>query len=242
MTSRRSSPELILILVLVAFASACANVNERSSLDATAMPRPARAYLYGRFQLKPESAAQPSLFLQLTNMGTSEFMAIQFRNTPQQMYVVDVEPGQYEFTQLVSGSAMDVKVRTTNLRLPPRLSFMGQPFDVEAGRAYYVGDWFGAVSRDVDFYVVFASVKVRAGLYQIIYDYEASTSALRQLYPNLGAIETLPAWGRKDEAPRAYNRAIPFHWQLALEAKELPGRTRCCIARGAWSNRREPDA
>ena len=179
------------------------------------MLQPARAYLYGRFQLKPESATQPHLFLQLTNMGTSEFMAIQFRNTPQQMYVVDVAPGQYEFTQLVSSSTMDTKVRTSNLRLPPRVSFMGQPFDVEAGKAYYVGDWFGEVSRDVDFYVVFSKIKVRWGLYQIIYNYEESTSALRHLYPNLGTIETQPAWGRRGEAPRTYHRAIPFRWQFA---------------------------
>ena len=200
MTSKRARSELTLILFLAALACGCANLNERPSLDASAMPHPARAYLYGRFQLDPESATQPPLFLQLTNMGTSEFMTIHFRNTPQQMYVVDVEPGQYEFTQLVSGpsAAMDFKVRTANLRLPPRVGFMGQPFDVEAGKAYYVGDWFGAVSRDVDFYVVFAKVKLRAGLYQIIYDYDASTSALRHLYPSLGAIETRPAWGKKD--------------------------------------------
>jgi len=179
------------------------------------MLQPARAYLYGRFQLKPESATQPHLFLQLTNMGTSEFMAIQFRNTPQQMYVVDVTPGQYEFTQLVSSSTMDTKVRTSNLRLPPRVSFMGQPFDVEAGKAYYVGDWFGEVSRDVDFYFVVSKIRVQWGLYQIIYNYEESTSALRHLYPNLGTIETQPAWGRRGEAPRTYDRAIPFRWQFA---------------------------
>ena len=48
---------------------------------------------------------------------------------------------------------------------------------------------------NVDFYVVFAKVEVRAGLHQIIYDYEASTSALRHLYPNLGSIEARLAWG-----------------------------------------------
>ena len=75
---------------------------------------------------------------------------------------------------------------------------------------------------NVDFYVVFANVKVRAGLHQIIYDYEASTSALRHLYPNLGTIETRPAWGRKDEAPRTYERAIPFDWQFAVNARTSP--------------------
>ncbi len=49
---------------------------------------------------------------------------------------MDVAPGHYEVTQLVSAAAMNAKVRTANLRLPLRLRVMGQPFDVEAGKAY----------------------------------------------------------------------------------------------------------
>jgi len=41
---------------------------------------------------------------------------------------------------------------------------------------------------------VFSNVKTHAGLYQVIHAYAESTSALRKLYPNLGAVETLPAW------------------------------------------------
>jgi len=198
-TSNRMRPKLTVVLLAVALTSACAGVDEKASLDATAMPQPARAYLYGRFQLMPDSTTQRSLFLQLTNMGTGESLMIHFRNTPQQMYLVDVEPGQYEFTQLALGG--DLKIRSANLRLPAPVSFMGQPFDVEAGKAYYVGDWFGAVRRDVDFYFVFSKVKTQAGLYQVLYDYDASTSALRKLYPNLGTVETVPAWRRKNEVP-----------------------------------------
>jgi hypothetical protein len=148
-TSAWTRPKLTGILLLAAaLASACANVNEKPPLDATAMPQPARSYLYGRFPLNPESATRPPLLLQLTNMGTSESMTIQFRNTPQQMYLVDIAPGQYEFTQLVldASAAWDFKDRQVNLRLPTPMSFMGQPFEVEAGKACYVGDWFGGES------------------------------------------------------------------------------------------------
>jgi len=92
---------------------------------------------------------------------------------------------------------------------------------VEAGKAYYVGDWFGEVSRDVDFYFVVSKIRVQWGLYQIIYNYEESTSALRHLYPNLGTIETQPAWGRRGEAPRTYDRAIPFRWQFAQAGDQV---------------------
>lgn len=177
-------------------AAGCASLNDKPSLDPSALPQPARAYLYGRFQLKPDSATQPRLFLQLTNMGTGESLTVQLRNAPLEMYLIDVTPGQYEFTQLVSASrtAMEGEVRRDNLRLPARVSFMAQPFDVEAGNAYYVGDWFGAVSRDVDFYVVVSRIKLRWGIYQLNYDYEGATTALRRLYPTLGTIETRPAW------------------------------------------------
>jgi len=51
----------------------------------------------------------------------------------------------------------------------------------------------------VDFYFVFSKVKTQAGQHQVLYDYDASTSALRKLYPTLGTVETRPAWRRKDE-------------------------------------------
>ena len=46
---------------------------------------------------------------------------------------------------------------------------------------------------------MFSKVKTQAGQHQVLYDYDASTSALRKRYPTLGTVETLPAWRRKDE-------------------------------------------
>jgi hypothetical protein len=201
--SRRCGRSILVLAGMLA--AGCASLDARPSLEPSAIAQPTRAYLYGRFQLRPDSASQPRLFLQLTNMGTGESLIVHLRNAPLEMYVIDVTPGQYEFTQMVSapGAAMEKDVRRDNLRFPAQMSFMGQPFDVEAGKAYYVGDWFGAVSRDVEFYLVFSRIKSRWGIYQLAYDYEGATTALRRLYPALGTIETLPAWRRGGDRERS---------------------------------------
>ena len=53
-----------------------------------------------------------------------------------------------------------------------------------------------SVTRDIDFYVVGSRIKKQWGLYQLLYDYEGATAAVKRLYPTLELIETGPAWRR----------------------------------------------
>jgi hypothetical protein len=55
---------------------------------------------------------------------------------------------------------------------------------------------------------------------------DTRATALRQLYPDLGAIETRPAWRTKDEAPCTYDRAIPLSLRFAEDAARWRRRAR----------------
>jgi hypothetical protein len=69
-----------------------------------------------------------------------------------------------------------------------------KPFRVVAGKAHYVGDWTGVLSRDVDHYVVFARVRMRWGIYRVGFDHAGATTELRRLYPGFGPVDAGPAW------------------------------------------------
>ena len=187
-----------LILALVALlGSGCADLNERVSLTPSVSPRSARGYLYGRFSLKPGSPTQPRLFLKLFNVTTGEFLNVHLARDSEEVYLIDIAPGRYQFTQLLLvplGAIMSRDVRSDNLRLPPALSFLGRPFDVEAGNAYYVGDWLGVLSRDVDFYVVYAKTEMRWGIDRFTFDYDRATADMKRLYPAMEPIQTWSAW------------------------------------------------
>jgi hypothetical protein len=189
----------LVLLGLASLLSGCAKLDERPSLDPAMVLQPGRAYLYGRFELTRASATLGTrLLLQLTDMATGESADIQFHEAPQEIYVIDVLPSEYEFTQLVfaPSGATEAEVRRNNLRVPSRMSFFAQPFDVEAGKAYYVGDWTGVIKRDFDFYVLFSKVTLRWGLTRLLYDYDGATAAMRRRYPALDRIEARAAWSR----------------------------------------------
>ena len=90
--------------------------------------------------------------------------------------------------------AMNFEVRRDPLRLPPRVSFLGKPFDVVAGNAYYVRDWIGVLSRDVDFYVVVSRVEQRWDLHRVGFDFDEATAGMKRLYPAMEQIQTWSAW------------------------------------------------
>ena len=64
---------------------------------------------------------------------------------------------------------MDVDVKRYPVHVPEAMRFVATPFRVEAGNAYYVGDWTAMFARDVDHYVVFARVKMRWGIYRVAF-------------------------------------------------------------------------
>lgn len=191
----RRSIAAITILV-AALAASCATLNDRPPLPTSVAPDGAKAYVYGRFKLNPGSASAPRLYLQLTNLATGEFVSIHLRQPTEEMYLLDVVPGQYQFTHLlfVPVGAMDMDVKRYPIRVPAEMSFLLEPFRVEAGRAYYIGDWTGVLARDVDHYVVFAKIKMQWGVYRVAFDQEGATAELKRLYPTLGVVDARSAW------------------------------------------------
>jgi len=197
---RYISLQSLFILLAVTIGGGCADIHDRTSLKSSFAPEATSSYLYGRFSLNPGSATSPRLFLKLFNVTTTEFLTIHLAENSDVMHLIDVAPGRYQFTQLllVPWGAMGTDVRSDNLRLPPVLSFVGRPFDVEAGNAYYVGDWVGTLSSDVDYYGVFSRIKLRWGLYRLAFDLEGATAAMKRLYPSMELIPTRPAWRDHD--------------------------------------------
>ena len=186
----------LLALLVAIIGSGCADVHARTSLPSSSAPEIARSYLYGRFSLKSGSATQPRLFLQLSNLATSEFLTVHLASDSEEMFLIDIAPGWYQFTHLltVKPLAMNFEVRRDPLRLPPALSFLGTPFEVQAGNAYYVGDWVGVFSRDVDYYVVVYRVQQQWGFHRIGFDIDGATAEMKRLYPAMEQIQTWSAW------------------------------------------------
>jgi len=196
-THRRVWLALVISLAAATLGSGCADLHDRTSIQSSFAPETARSYLYGRFSLKPGSATTPRLFVQLSNLTTGEFLTIHLASNSEEMYLIDVAPGRYQFTHLLSVpplAALPIDVRRDPLRLPPALSFFGQPFDVEAGNAYYVGDWVGAQKTDVDYYVVVSRIKREWGIYRLRFDYETATADMKQRYPAMEQMQTWGAW------------------------------------------------
>lgn len=187
---------MVILALLGGLTGACATLNEKTSLEATTAPLPGRGYLYGRFTLTPDSRTQPRLFLHLFDLGRETFLSIPLRQTAPDIYVIDLVPGRYQFTQLVFVplGAMDYSVRRDNLEFPASISYMGQPFEVQAGKAHYVGDWEATLWREDRSSIVATQITIKWRIERLGFDYERATADLKRLYPALGQLESLPAW------------------------------------------------
>jgi hypothetical protein len=97
------------------------------------------------------------------------------------------------------------RVKAVPLRIPRRVGPQSLPFQVEEGRAYYIGDYVGSLSQSADNYVVYARVKTTWGLSRVSFDYEGATAELKQRYPGAASVDTFPAWNARPEggAPNA---------------------------------------
>ena len=185
-----------ILILAAALTAGCATLNDRPPLPTSAAPDAVKAYVYGRFKLNPGSASAPRLYVQLTNLATGEFVSIHLKQPTEEMYLLDVVPGQYQFTHLlrVPVGGMDMDVKRSPILVPAEMSFLLKPFRVEAGKAYYIGDWTGVLARDVDHYVVFAKIKTQWGISRVAFDHHGATAELRRLYPALGSVDARSAW------------------------------------------------
>ncbi|MCI0546494.1 MAG: hypothetical protein L0027_04345 [Candidatus Rokubacteria bacterium] len=166
------------------------------TLEPTVRLDPAKAYLYGRFRLNPGSQDSPRLAMDLTCLDNGQTLSVAFNRAGEEHYLIEVPPGRYQFTHLLLASTVAAlgPVKRAPLELPPRAGVLGTPFTVVAGKAYYVGDYVGVVSREMSEGTVPAAVKTAWGLYRASFDYDGATAEMKQRYPSLGPVETVPAW------------------------------------------------
>jgi hypothetical protein len=106
-------------------------------------PNPAKAYVYGCFQRAQEERLNAyTLAIEVSNVETRSKKRISLRKAvSESVYAVEIPPGKYR----VTGGLM-----IAALAPPDVLPFVGHSeltkveFTVEAGSAYYIGDFFGA--------------------------------------------------------------------------------------------------
>lgn len=163
--------------------SGCANLNINEPLESSVTAAAGQAYLYGRFDEVKGSLNISSLWLRLENTQTKATFEIQVETGVQ---VFAVEPGTYRFTEfmVMAGGAPKSMLTKLDVKSAP-IYPTPQPFSVEAGRAYYLGD-FNANSDSQ--YGVFESKLVNT-MTARNESYEATTDEVKLEYPGLNQLE-----------------------------------------------------
>jgi len=198
------APARAIALVLAAMSAAgCANLEYARPSEPSAALVLGKGYVYGRFQLEPGSKTNPRLALDLTNLDTGAILSFALGTDAGQPYLVALAPGRYQFTHMHhapgigAALATTADVRRVPLRIPRAVGPQSLPFQVEEGRAYYVGDYVGSLSQSTNHYVVYATVKTTWGLSRVSFDYEGATAELKQRYPAAASLDTFPAWNAR---------------------------------------------
>ena len=222
-----SAPAWAIAALVLAATSAvgCANLDYARPPGPSAALVPGKGYVYGRFQLEPGSKTNPRLALDLTNLDSGAILSFALGTDAGQPYLVAVAPGRYQLTHMHhapgigAGLATTADVRRVPLRIPPGVGPQSLPFQVQEGRAYYIGDYVGSLSQSTNHYVVFARVKTTWGLSRVSFDYEGATAELKQRYPAAASVDTFPAWNARPGggAPNALRPPIRAAISARLE-------------------------
>lgn len=185
---------VFVLIALTVVAAGCANLNYASPVDAAASADRSKAYLYGRFRLFEGSDTAMRLSIELRNLDTLEVVNVRFNKRGSDVYAIAVAPSMYRIAHLLlapPGPVSERAIHRQPLSLP---SPQGIAFEVQAGRAYYVGDYVAAVSIDSEYYFAFWKTTTRWKLYEASLKYDETTREFKQLYRLFDAIEASPAW------------------------------------------------
>lgn len=167
------SPFLCLLLML----SACFNAT--APVRGEAPPKKEKAFIYGRFQHNgdPEKmlGSGPAGFnvgLNITDLKYTGYpVLLGFKPSADAVYAVAVTPGQYKIGEWVE----------QNYIKPNTLTGLDESFQVEAGKAYYIGDYTAEISNSGRyFYSKLGPVRLR---------FRHTTQELNHLSP---ALKELP--------------------------------------------------
>lgn len=173
-------------LLLAIALSGC--VNYASTVKRTEALDPTVGYVYGRFNLTPASSLNARIGLVVQEDQTKETYTLLFhraRSSP--VSITAIKPGLYTLAKF-SFAKKDLFIMGTELRdsviTDQRLA---TPFRVEPGKAYYIGDFVGQSTQEFNYF----SWKINS----IHNNYRRSTEELKEKFPNLNEIETIPVIG-----------------------------------------------
>jgi hypothetical protein len=188
----RSTRTLALMLcsvILAGCVSMAPPMKPAASVDAGA------GYVYGRFTVGAplDQYARSAAFV-LEEVRTGKQYRIEFSGN-RAPAAVGVSPGRYSIRQLDIVSGGNLRSGSTDLSR----SLLAVPFVVEAGRAYYLGDYRVATRFDIDtsdlFFTKYATEWQIVALHD---EFEITTEDVRRMLPALArvpaskAIEGLP--------------------------------------------------
>jgi hypothetical protein len=168
-------------ILLAQLASGC--VTFTSTLSRESPPEADKGYIYGRFTMTtPASSRFGDSLLRMgvvfEEIKTGQTYSIQFQNLSSPA-IVPVRPGTYRISQLVGAYATyesGGKLKINDERL-------SKEFRVEAGKAYYVGDFLGEAGSTFTI--------VKWGLKSIVPNYEATTNEFKKSFPQFENIDVV---------------------------------------------------
>lgn len=127
------------VIALVAFCSGCVSYTPRvhsgHNFDQS------KSYIYGRFNLAPRANVL-QMGLVVTSSDKKQTVTFKFEKEADP-YVIAVNPGDYLINSLIFATGEGNKEGER----PLYTAFSNRVFSVEAGKAYYIGDYEGGITR-----------------------------------------------------------------------------------------------
>jgi hypothetical protein len=153
-------------------------------------PDISKSYLYGRFYQTELEEANVGIILQ--NTGTKEEYRIPFKCDTfyvikaQQVYAMTLVPGSYRIKSFygLRGNAFGPIIQERE----PNGGLAGKTLQLNAGKAYYIGDYEGKSES-----VFYRQIRWQAGFVKD--NFNEITQKFRELYKKFDQIETINALG-----------------------------------------------
>lgn len=169
------------VLVLALMAYGC--VSFAPELNPQAIVAQDKSYLYGRFFLDDKInglLGSPKIGVQITNKETTENFVINLAKSGTYQ-VIEVPPGGYSITKIFFTLGGN---ETAGAKSLPD-SMLTKPFRAEAGKAYYIADIEGTVTRSGT-YISWQITSIRDNFVE-------TTHYMLKKYPNFSGVETIRA-------------------------------------------------
>lgn len=168
-------------LALISLLTAC--ITTAPALKPEAPLDKDSAYVYGRFLLKSQQGGNRdklgiAVNLYRVNDPQSTYVLGMQLSQPDAVYAVAVTPGNYRISGWTAGEDSRSK------QFEGESNEMTRVFEIEKGKAYYLGDFTGKSSAEHRV----GSIYYQWNIEDISYNYNKTDADFRQRYPNLASI------------------------------------------------------